>query len=85
MTGASLRIGAAVVKMLSEYGAEVEYSARNPTVVEDQLGQEKIKGHPADMSDQDRLKAFIETVRLWPVDILINNVGASPSRNFLHD
>ena len=38
VTGASLGIGAAVVKMLSEYGAEVEYSARNPTVVEDQLG-----------------------------------------------
>ena len=85
VTGASLGIGAAVVKMLSEYGAEVEYSARNPTVVEDQLGQEKIKGHLADMSDQGSTEAFIETVLAsGPVDILINNVGASPSRNFLY-
>ena len=60
VTGASLGIGAVVVKMLSEYGAEVEYSARNPTVVEDQLGQ-KIKGHAADMSDQGST-TFIENV-----------------------
>ena len=85
VTGASLGIGAAVVKMLSEYGAEVEYSARNPTVVEDQLGQEKIKGHAADMSDQGSTEAFIENVLAsGPIDILINNVGASPSRNFLY-
>ena len=70
VTGASLGIGAAVVKMLSEYGAKVEYSARNPTVVEDQLGQEKIKGHAADMGDQGSTEVFIENVLAsGPVDI----------------
>ena len=61
VTGASLGIGAAVVKMLSEYGAEVEYSARNPKVVEDQLGQEKSRVTQPIWVIKDRLKRLSRT------------------------
>ncbi|GIT33291.1 MAG: hypothetical protein Ct9H300mP3_08220 [Gammaproteobacteria bacterium] len=37
------------------------------------------------MGEENSTNEFIETVKLaGPTDILINNVGASPSRNFLY-
>ena len=44
-----------------------------------------IKGFVADMGNKDSTNSFIEAVQAdGPVDILVNNVGASPSRNFLY-
>ena len=44
-----------------------------------------IKGLIADMSNGESTENFIEeTLKEGPIDILVNNVGASPSRNFLY-
>ena len=89
VTGASLGIGEAVVKMLAEHGADVSFCARNPNAV-DELSSFKsakgsIKGFVADMGNKESTDSFIGSVQEdGPVDILINNVGASPSRNFLY-
>ena len=89
VTGASLGIGEAVVKMLAEHGAEVSFCARNPNAV-DELSSFKsakgsIKGFVADMGNKESTDSFIGSVQEdGPVDILVNNVGASPSRNFLY-
>jgi len=91
VTGASLGIGEAVVKMLSEHGASVTFCARNKDAI-DSLSKYKpentsssIKGLIADMSNGESTENFIEeTLKEGPIDILVNNVGASPSRNFLY-
>ena len=89
VTGASLGIGEAVVKMLAEYGADVSFCARNSEAV-DKLSSfgiknGSIKGFIADMGNKESTDSFIELVQVdGPVDILVNNVGASPSRNFLY-
>lgn len=89
VTGASLGIGEAVVKMLAEHGADVSFCARNPNAV-DELSSFKsakgsIKGFVADMGNKESTDSFIGSVQEdGPVDILVNNVGASPSRNFLY-
>ena len=86
VTGASLGIGEAVVRELADLGAAVVFCARNPEAV-DALAQysEHVTGLVADMGDQDSTEAFLDAVDSGGgVDILVNNVGASPSRNFLY-
>ena len=91
VTGASLGIGEAVVKMLSDHGASVTFCARNEDAI-DSLSKYKpentsssLKGLIADMSNGESTENFIEeTLKEGPIDILVNNVGASPSRNFLY-
>jgi len=91
VTGASLGIGAAVVKMLAEQGADVSFCARNQKGVDELAGYEAegklgtVKGFIADMGEVESTNQFIETIQAnGQVDILVNNVGASPSRNFLY-
>ena len=89
VTGASLGIGEAVVKMLAEHGADVSFCARNPEAVNMLSSFEpangSIKGFVADMGKKESTDSFIGSVQEdGPVDILVNNVGASPSRNFLY-
>ena len=89
VTGASLGIGEATVKMLAEHGADVSFCARTAESVE-KLSSLKtingsIKGYVADMGERESTQSFIENVQEdGNVDILVNNVGASPSRNFLY-
>tara|TARA_Y100000766_G_scaffold49140_1_gene39381 strand:- start:701 stop:1480 length:780 start_codon:yes stop_codon:yes gene_type:complete len=89
VTGASLGIGEASVKMLADHGANVSFCARSKEAV-DALSAQKvksgsIKGFEADMGDKKSTEDFIDAVLSdGPVDILVNNVGASPSRNFLY-
>lgn len=86
VTGASLGIGEAVVKELADMGAQVVFCARNSDAVE-ALAQysEQVSGLVADMADQASTEAFLDQVEAGGgVDILVNNVGASPSRNFLY-
>lgn len=89
VTGASLGIGEAVVKLLADHGAKVAFCARNEAAVA-KLSTYKsdrgtIEGYLADMGDQASTEAFIQKVSAdGAVDLLINNVGASPSRNFLY-
>ena len=89
VTGASLGIGEAVVKMLAAHGADVSFCARNPEAVNTLSSFESanvsIKGFVADMGNKESTDSFIGSVQEdGPVDILVNNVGASPSRNFLY-
>ena len=89
VTGASLGIGEAVVKMLAEHGADVSFCARNPEAVNMLSSFEpangSIKGFVADMGNKESTDSFIGSVQEdGPIDILVNNVGASPSRNFLY-
>lgn len=91
ITGASLGIGAASVKMLADQGAEVSFCARNQETVNELIGykpegkQGSVKGFIADMGEAKSTNKFIESVQKdGAVDILVNNVGASPSRNFLY-
>ena len=88
VTGASLGIGAATVRLLSDMGAEVEFCARTKDAVEGLVASQPeaeghIYGHVADMGDRDSVETFLgEVSGRGEVSILVNNVGASPSRNF---
>ena len=88
VTGASLGIGAATVRLLSDMGAEIEFCARNEEAVEELASHQSasgnpIYGHVADMGDKSSVEQFLsEGSTRGAVAILVNNVGASPSRNF---
>ena len=90
VTGASLGIGAAVVRLLADQGASVAFCARTKDSVSNLSNYKakssgSVKGFIADMGDKDSTNEFIESVQSeGPTDIIINNVGASPSRNFLY-
>ena len=87
VTGASLGIGAATVKLLAAHGATVAFCARGQDAVDELASHgDRIHGFVADMADAASTKQFLDTAtkQIGDVDILINNVGASPSRNFLY-
>jgi NAD(P)-dependent dehydrogenase (short-subunit alcohol dehydrogenase family) len=89
VTGASRGIGAAVVRSLADRGAAVGFSARNEAALEELASELTRAGAravavAADMSDAAQITEFLARVEreLGPVDILVNNVGQSPSRSF---
>ena len=86
VTGASLGIGRAAVEELADMGAEVVFCARNEDAVTQLNGySDNVTGLVADMGDRDSTEKFLDQVEsAGGADILINNVGASPSRNFLY-
>jgi len=87
VTGASLGIGAATVRTLADQGATVAFCARGKDgVAELAAYSDATHGYVADMADADSTKTFLDAVAsdVGDVDILVNNVGASPSRNFLY-
>lgn len=91
VSGASVGIGAETVRVLAEHGADVAFCARTPDAVEELAATlartpGNVRGYVADMADADAIATFCDTVEadLGAPDILVNNVGASPSRNFLH-
>jgi 3-oxoacyl-[acyl-carrier protein] reductase len=87
VTGASLGIGAAVSRELADMGAEVFCCARD-SVSLDRLSShsENITGRAADLGGKTGTREFLSEVKKLTdgVDIIVNNVGASPSRNFLY-
>jgi 3-oxoacyl-[acyl-carrier protein] reductase len=91
VTGASKGIGAATVMGLAAEGANVACCARGRDALE-QL-QKDAAGLPGsvhtwqcDLTVAEELDHFFDEVgsSLGQVDILVNNLGASPSRNFLY-
>lgn len=91
VTGASLGIGAAAVRLLADHGAEVAFCARGEESVQALAayvpsGTGSVRGYVADMGDATSTESFLAAVEadMGPADILVNNVGASPSRNFLY-
>jgi 3-oxoacyl-[acyl-carrier protein] reductase len=91
LTGASLGIGAAAVRALADQGADVCFCSRSPDNVaaladyRPPSGGGRVRGFAADMADRRSVDEFLDGVQAeGPVDILVNNVGASPSRNFLY-
>lgn len=92
VTGASQGIGAAVVRQLADAGAHVAFCARGQEAVDElaayspPAGGGSVLGAVCDMSDGAAIEGFLDTVEgeLGAPDILVNNVGASPSRNFLY-
>jgi NAD(P)-dependent dehydrogenase (short-subunit alcohol dehydrogenase family) len=89
VTGATRGIGAAVVRGLAAHGATVAFCGRDVGEV-DALADELAAVTPgsfgvvADMGAADDVAAFLGAVdqRLGGADLLVNNVGSSPSRNF---
>lgn len=92
VTGASLGIGAATVRALADQGAQVAFCARGSDAVDalagyaPPSGEGGVRGYVADMADADGVEDFLTAVEsdVGGPDILVNNVGASPSRNFLY-
>jgi 3-oxoacyl-[acyl-carrier protein] reductase len=91
VTGASEGIGAATVEALAAHGAAVAFCARSREGVDARaaaLGGLRGTVHPfvADLSDAASTATFCDEAEatLGQVDVLVNNVGASPSRNFLY-
>ena len=92
VTGASAGIGAETVRALSEHGADVAFCARTPAGVDALVaevaaaGGGKVYGYVADLADADATERFCDAAEadLGAPDLLVNNVGASPSRNFLY-
>jgi NAD(P)-dependent dehydrogenase (short-subunit alcohol dehydrogenase family) len=91
VTGASEGIGAATVQALAAHGANVAFCARRGEPAA-RLAAElatlpgQVRPYVADMGRADSTEQFLDTVAadLGDVSILVNNVGNSPSRNFLH-
>ena len=91
VTGASTGIGAAAVRALAAHGATVAYCARHEDDLRalaatcDELPGE-VRPFVADMTDSVSVDRFCDDVvdQLGDPDTLVNNVGASPSRNFLY-
>lgn len=91
VTGGSEGIGAAVTAQLAWAGVDVAVSARREGPLNDLVA--RLEGAPgrvlpvvADMSVANDVERYLATARdaLGPIDILVNNVGTAPSRNFLH-
>jgi 3-oxoacyl-[acyl-carrier protein] reductase len=91
VTGASLGIGAAAVGQLAACGATVAFCARGADAIDALVAAQAaegrtVRGYMADMADADATETMLDDVEAHygRVDILVNNVGASPSRNFLY-
>ena len=82
VTGASLGIGAATVRLLADHGAEVAFCARSEDAVnaldgyQPSSGDGSAGGHVADMADRSSIDAFFEVPWVNPTGqtILITNL-----------
>lgn len=93
VTGASSGIGAAVVRALAARGVTVAGCARSQEGLDELVAsidgdeeRQRVHTYVADMGDAGSTASFLEAVasEVGDVDIVVNNVGASPSRNFLY-
>jgi gluconate 5-dehydrogenase len=82
ITGATQGIGFSIAKGLSEYGATIAISARNPIKLEEALGKlEKLDieayGYLFDVTDSEEIDMAVKAMEyeLGRIDILVNNAG----------
>ncbi len=88
VTGGSRGIGLATAKILSENGASVIITAKNPDRLE--KGVEKIPnsiGIAADIRKSDEVKNVVNEIikKFGKLDILVNNAGMFPKIKQLHN
>lgn len=91
VTGGSEGIGAATVRALAAHGASVAFCARRLDVAQKlatEVGSARspVRAYGADLADSGSTNSFLDAVEqdFGPPEIVVNNVGNSPSRNFLH-
>ncbi|MDP9100917.1 MAG: SDR family oxidoreductase [Actinomycetota bacterium] len=91
VTGAGRGIGAASALALAEAGADVVLSARTEEQLRDVAGQVEALGRrvlvvPADLNDLDAVAGLAEAAvgEFGRLDIVVNNVGGTMPRPFLH-
>ena len=92
ITGASRGIGRGIAGIFGKNGCSVAFTYNNNKVMADSLKKElsqlniKVKSYKSDASNfNDSQKLVDEVLKdFGSLDILVNNVGASPSRNFLY-
>lgn len=91
VTGGSRGIGAAIVHGLAARGATVAFCAREQAgvdaLVADMGGSRgAVHGYVADFGHAVEVSRFLDVVseEVGECDIVVNNVGAAPSRNFLY-
>jgi NAD(P)-dependent dehydrogenase (short-subunit alcohol dehydrogenase family) len=90
VTGGGRGIGRAIALALAADGAKVAVSARSQDQIEAAAGEIEAQGGEAlavgcDISDKEQVARMVDAVTtgLGPIDILINNAGASGSHKFL--
>jgi 3-oxoacyl-[acyl-carrier protein] reductase len=92
VTGGTKGIGEGCVRLLADHGATVAFCGRSADAVEvvaaysPPSGDGSVHGYIADMSDAGSTENFLSQIDadIGPIDIVVNNVGGSPSRNFLY-
>ena len=85
ITGGGTGIGAAIAARLSEMGARITVVGRRPEPLEEVAdGLDGAQPVPFDVTDEAAVEEGLKTAteRFGPVDVLINNAGASDSSPF---
>lgn len=82
VTGASHGIGFAMAKALTEAGASIVFNSSSEESMERGLAAYReqgidVRGYVCDVTDEERVSAFVERVtkEAGPIDILVNNAG----------
>ena len=91
VTAGSKGIGAATVRTLLAEGATVSCCARDPEALSAleasaAAAPGKLHTFQADLADPAAVERVVTEAQaqIGPIEILVNNLGASPSRNFLY-
>jgi short-subunit dehydrogenase len=89
VTGASHGIGPYIARSLAEAGYRLVLTGRSSSELDELVGELKAKGTqavavPADLTDGASVAALVEKAQLefGAVDVLVNNAGGDPQREF---
>lgn len=88
VTGGSRGIGFSTAKILSENGAQVVITAKNPKRLEKAVSKlSSTIGIPADIKNEDDVRKVVQTTieKFGKIDILVNNAGIFPKIKPLHE
>ena len=88
VTGGSRGIGFSTAKILSENGAQVAITAKDPKRLEKAVSKlSNTIGIPADIKNGDDVRKVVQTTieKFGKIDILVNNAGIFPKIKPLHE